>query len=179
MREEKQLKEEKEYHFCNVQSFPFSDHAKPIYMDVFDDDEEPFLPDHLDQRVHPLQRYLDSLLRGAVDGRRMALLLLPEEVLWNCLLFLSVGEVLVFGSLSRSACLVCKSEVLWECLVRRDFDIAGNPHIDRDSRPSVLYKSNLMRVTRTRKQRVDRLKSRKRLGNNNYNVEQTRRNSSW
>jgi hypothetical protein len=88
--------------------------------------------------------------------------MLPEEVIWNCLGYLHIVDIVRVGQVSKRASRACESQVLWELLLVRDFDVMGNPNIDGDGRPNVVYCSIYKQMTRTRKQRVERLMIRQR-----------------
>jgi hypothetical protein len=87
---------------------------------------------------------------------------LPDHVIWNCASFLTVGEIFVWSQLSKRMSLSMRNQVLWEILLARDFDLAGNPNIDEDKRPSVMYQFLFKQIKRSRKQRMERAIARKR-----------------
>eukprot|EP00475_Leptophrys_vorax_P012526 TRINITY_DN18962_c0_g1_i1.p1 TRINITY_DN18962_c0_g1~~TRINITY_DN18962_c0_g1_i1.p1 ORF type:complete len:517 (-),score=87.81 TRINITY_DN18962_c0_g1_i1:80-1429(-) len=106
-----------------------------------------------------LRLYLDKLC-SLEPGKN--LLALPEEVIWNCMLFLPASEIVIVGQVSRSSQQIClKNEVLWGQLLKRDFDVHGNPNINPETRPSILYSSVYSRSMRARKNRIAKLANRK------------------
>jgi hypothetical protein len=115
----------------------------------------------LSPKLIELDLYLDRL-GSSENSEKSSLLALPDEAIWNIMLFLPVSNVVTVGQTSRSTRQVClKNEVLWEQLLKRDFDVQGNPNINKDNRPSTLYSSVYSRSMRARKNRITKLANRK------------------
>jgi hypothetical protein len=100
---------------------------------------------------------------------------LPDQVLWNCATFLSVSEIITASQLSKRMSRAFGNQVLWEILLARDFDLEGNPNIDGDKRPSVMYSDVFKQIKRSRRQRMERSIARKKK----ISQVQDERSKSW
>jgi hypothetical protein len=123
---------------------------------------------------HQLSKFLHKLCSELSTGNLFDLL--PEESVWNCMSFLHVVDIVRVGQVSKKASRACESQVLWEILLFRDFDVSGNPNIDGDGRPNVVYSSIYKQISRTRKQRFERFLMRKKK---NSEIKKSDRSESW